>query len=364
MRKTYQSLVIVGVCLLVAVGCLRGDQPAWHRPASVQTVFRVDTPADGQTVFGIVQVKGFILDPRGVSMITLLVDGVPVHDVDIDQPRDDVRRKYPRVPRRAVPVRPRLHHVVPRHQLHERRAHDRDRGHLQRDSTVETLGAAHGDRRQRRTTRRRSAPSTARVTRRSTASRTSSPASTRSPGGRSTTPASARWPCRSAATRTSSRRSPAAMGRDIEVMVDGRVVGQAIYSLPRPDVSNVYPDVAGVAQVGLADEPEHDQLRERPHTISPCGCGTPRHEPGDRVPPLWIDNNYATLRAVRPHRLADEQRAPVLQLVQVRRSADRLAAAARTTRPTTSTGCPAGSSTRTTTRASRASSTSSCCSTG
>ncbi len=63
--------------------------------ASAQTVFWLDTPADGATVTGIVEVSGWILDDRGVSNIDLYVDGVLTAAADINIARYDVLQAYP-----------------------------------------------------------------------------------------------------------------------------------------------------------------------------------------------------------------------------------------------------------------------------
>src|SRR5512136_1985761 len=97
MRKTLGRTALLALCVLVANAALAGTitRRGIARPLT-QTIFRIDAPAVSATVFGIVEVRGYVLDPRGVSRITLLIDGAPVHDADLNQPRDDVRRRYPR----------------------------------------------------------------------------------------------------------------------------------------------------------------------------------------------------------------------------------------------------------------------------
>jgi hypothetical protein len=80
--------------------------------ASAEIVFKLDTPQEGDTVFGIVEVKGFILDTGEecgpmwtwnrcqwgdavVSDIKLHVNGVEVATADLNQPRYDVLQAYP-----------------------------------------------------------------------------------------------------------------------------------------------------------------------------------------------------------------------------------------------------------------------------
>jgi hypothetical protein len=80
--------------------------------ASADIIFWLDTPQEGATVFGLVEVSGFVLDDgeecgpqwtwnqcrwgdARVSAIKLFVDGEYVADADLNQPRYDVLRAYP-----------------------------------------------------------------------------------------------------------------------------------------------------------------------------------------------------------------------------------------------------------------------------
>ncbi len=80
--------------------------------AVADTVFHLDSPQDGDTVFGLVEVKGWILDDGNdcgqpadwqscdwseslVSSVDLYVDGVFVASADLGQPRWDVLQAYP-----------------------------------------------------------------------------------------------------------------------------------------------------------------------------------------------------------------------------------------------------------------------------
>ncbi len=80
--------------------------------AFAETIFWLDTPADGATVFGLVEVKGFVVDdgqqcgPQWtwfscqwddalVSKIDLYVDDDLVATADLNQPRYDVLQAYP-----------------------------------------------------------------------------------------------------------------------------------------------------------------------------------------------------------------------------------------------------------------------------
>ena len=59
------------------------------------TVFHLDTPPENATVAGVVEVAGWVIDDRGVSNIDLFVDGVFVASADLNKPRYDVLQAYP-----------------------------------------------------------------------------------------------------------------------------------------------------------------------------------------------------------------------------------------------------------------------------
>ena len=80
--------------------------------AVAETIFWLDTPADGATVFGLVEVNGFVVDdgqqcgPQWtwhscqwadalVSKIDLYVDDEFVATADLNQPRYDILQAYP-----------------------------------------------------------------------------------------------------------------------------------------------------------------------------------------------------------------------------------------------------------------------------
>ena len=80
--------------------------------AEAETIFWLDRPADGATVFGLVEVTGFVVDdgqqcgPQWtwntcewlealVSKIDLYVDGEFVATADLDHPRYDILLAYP-----------------------------------------------------------------------------------------------------------------------------------------------------------------------------------------------------------------------------------------------------------------------------
>jgi N-acetylmuramoyl-L-alanine amidase len=80
--------------------------------ASAETIFQLDTPKDGQTVFGLVEVSGYVLDSgeecgpiwtwnrciwpdQPVQRIDLFVNNVFVATADLNQPRYDILQAYP-----------------------------------------------------------------------------------------------------------------------------------------------------------------------------------------------------------------------------------------------------------------------------
>ncbi|MFY9549964.1 MAG: Ig-like domain-containing protein [Thermoanaerobaculia bacterium] len=71
--------------------------------AGAQPIGGIDSPADGQTVSGIVRVSGFVLDFSAVDRIELLVDGVLVNRADINLPRPDVLEIFPTYVGSATP---------------------------------------------------------------------------------------------------------------------------------------------------------------------------------------------------------------------------------------------------------------------
>ncbi len=77
---------------LPAVGGVTVASPA---DQTINSMFWLDTPADNATVAGAVEVKGWIVDPRGISNIDLYVDGVYTASADLNEPRYDVVQAYP-----------------------------------------------------------------------------------------------------------------------------------------------------------------------------------------------------------------------------------------------------------------------------
>lgn len=65
-------------------------------PARAQSTFgSLDSPQDGTTVYGIVEVKGWVLDMNQVDNIKIYVDGAYVATADINLPRADVINVFP-----------------------------------------------------------------------------------------------------------------------------------------------------------------------------------------------------------------------------------------------------------------------------
>lgn len=83
MRGKTAGLVVLSLALLLPLA------------AAADTVFWLDTPPDGATVAGLVQVNGWVLDERGVSGVDLYVDGVFVASADLNIARWDVLQAYP-----------------------------------------------------------------------------------------------------------------------------------------------------------------------------------------------------------------------------------------------------------------------------
>ncbi|HEY3204611.1 MAG TPA: hypothetical protein VGL03_13245 [Thermoanaerobaculia bacterium] len=73
------------------------------RGAGAQPIGAIDFPTDGQTVWGIVRVSGFVLDFHSVDRVELLVDGVAVNRADTNLPRPDVLEIFPTYVNSATP---------------------------------------------------------------------------------------------------------------------------------------------------------------------------------------------------------------------------------------------------------------------
>ena len=292
MRKTLGRSAVLATCLLVASAAVAGTFTGRGAGSPfVQTVFRIDTPAPGATVFGIVEVRGFVLDPRGVSRVTLLVDGTPLHDADINQPRDDVRTRYARFFGEDFPYDPGFttsflasNYSAGSHTLAIRVTYS--------NSDVEDLG-----------TRTVTVDT---VTAQAPIGGLDSP---RDPAVYGTQDYISGvfpvvgWAIDAAGIRQ--RVSPAGCNpatdstchvlADIEVMVDGMVVGQADYPLPRPDVANAHPDVAGAFESGFQMNLDTSKYTNGMHTISVRVWNTEGLSTVLASRDVWFNNGYATL---------------------------------------------------------------------
>jgi N-acetylmuramoyl-L-alanine amidase len=292
MRKTLGRVAVLAACVLVASAALAGSITGrGAAQPTVQTIFRIDTPAPGATVFGIVGVSGYVLDARGVARVTLLVDGAPVHDADINQPRQDVRTRYARFNGEDFPYDPGFstsflasNYAAGAHTIGIRVTYS--------NSDVEDLGI--------RT-----------VTVDTTVSQ--------APIGALDSPRDPAvygvqdyisgvfpvvgWALDAVGIRQ--RVSPAGCNpatdatchilADIEVMVDGMVVGQALYPLQRSDVANAHPDVAGAFQSGFQMNLDTSKYTNGAHTVSVRAWDTAGLSTVLGSRDVWFNNGYATL---------------------------------------------------------------------
>jgi len=292
MRKTLGSSVVIALCMLVASSVAAGTitgrgagQP------SLTTAFGIDTPAANATVFGIAEVRGFVLDARGVSRVTLLIDGAPVHDADINQPRYDLQRRYRRFLGEDFPENPGFvtsfvasNYSDGTHTLAIQVTYS--------NSDVETLGLRN-------------------ITVDSTIAQ--------APLGAIDSPRDPAvygyqdyitgvfpvvgWAIDASGIRQ--RVSPAGCNpdtdatchvlADIEVMVDDHVVGQAVYPLPRPDVANAHPDVAGAFKSGFQLALDSSKFTNGEHTISVRAWNNQGLSQVLGSRDVWFNNGYATL---------------------------------------------------------------------
>lgn len=278
MRKTLRRTVLLALCVLVASAALAGHitRRGVAQP-TLQTIFGFDAPAVNQTVFGIVEVSGYVVDPRGVSRITLLIDGAPVHDVDLNQPRIDVRRKYPRFQGEDFPYEPGFvtsflasNYTDGAHTLALKVTYSNSEVVELANLTVIVDNAIN------------QAPIGA----------------LDSPGGANAYvsgvyPVSG-WVIDAEGIRTTT--APDGKVRaDIEVMVDDMVVGQALYPLPRPDVAIAHPDVANAFNSGFQMNLDTTRFTNGMHTISVRVWDTQGMSRVFGSMAVWLENNYATL---------------------------------------------------------------------
>jgi len=278
MRKTLGRTALLALCVLVASAALAGHitRRGVAQPA-LQTIFSIDAPAVSATVFGIVEVRGFVLDGRGVSRITLLVDGAPVHDADINQPRPDVRRKYPRFQGEDFPD---------------------ETGFLTSFLASNYTDGSH-------TVAIRVTYSNSEVVSLAGIPVIVDNTINQAPIGALDSPGGANayvsgvypvsgWVIDAEGIRTTT--APDGKVRaDIEVMVDDMVVGQAIYPLPRPDVAIAHPDVAAAFNSGFQMNLDTTRFTNGMHTISVRVWDTQGMSRVFGSMAVWLENNYATL---------------------------------------------------------------------
>lgn len=244
MRNTTRSVVVFVICVAVTGAAFASPvRPRGSSQPAEQTVFALETPAPNSTVFGIVEVQGFAMDSRGISRITLMLNGQARHDADMNVPRADVRRRYVKLGIDSFPsgtVEPgfRTSLYAPNlpngtHTLAIRvKFSNGDEAVLgERTITVDN-------------TRTGQAP----------IGGIDLPRDPDTTGWKDMV--SGVFPVTGWAIDDQGIRQwrvPAGCDleldndckvvADIEVMVDGRVVGQALYPIPRPDVANAFPDV-------------------------------------------------------------------------------------------------------------------------
>jgi hypothetical protein len=283
MRKTLGGAALPVLCMLVTTAALAGSiTTRGVAQPTLQTIFRIDTPAEGSTVFGIVEVKGYILDPRGVSRITLLIDGAAVHDADLNQARTDVQRRYPRYFGADFPSNPGFvtsflasNYTSGAHTLALRVTYS--------NSDVAELG-----------------------TRTVTVDNTVSQA----PIGALDTPHDPAvygtveyvssvypvtgWVLDAQGIRTTTAADGSLLA-DIEIMVDGLVVGQAFYPLQRPDVANAHPDVVGALNSGFQMNLDTTRYGIGIHTISVRAVDTGGLSSVIGGREVYISNDYGSL---------------------------------------------------------------------
>ncbi len=264
MRRVYRNGAVLGVCLLVASAAAAGTitRRGTITPTA-QTIWSLDSPAEGATVYGIVPVRGFVINPvRGIAEVTLLVDGTPVHDADLNQPRMDVRLKYPGFQGETFPDNAGFatsflasNFADGEHTVAVRVTYA-DSTLAAGDTVTEVLGE--------RTVVVDSTINQAPL---------GGIDSPRDPGTVGMTdyvhgifPVTG-WAIDDQGIRLDMDGNGHPIAA-IEVMVDEKSVGQSLYMLPRPDVANAYPDVAGAVNSGYQMNLNTAKFDNGMHTIS------------------------------------------------------------------------------------------------
>ena len=278
MRKSLGRTALLALCVFVASAAVAGHitRRGVAQP-TLQTIFGFDAPAAGETVSGIVEVRGYLVDTRLVSRITLLVDGAPVHDVDLNQPRPDVRRKYLRFQGEDFPYEPGFvtsflasnyedgaHTLAWRVTYSNGEKADGPSRTVNVDNTTNWAPIGGLD----------------------------------NPGDPNIYVSGVYpitgWVLDAEGIRTTTAPDGRVLA-DIEVMVDNMVVGQAVYPLPRPDVANAHPDVVGALNSGFQMNLDTTRFTIGVHTISVRAWDTGGMSRVIGSRPVWIENNYTTL---------------------------------------------------------------------
>ncbi|HVN33596.1 MAG TPA: hypothetical protein VMT45_16580 [Thermoanaerobaculaceae bacterium] len=278
MRKTLGRTALLALCVLVASAALAGHitRRGVVQP-KLQTIYGFAAPLTNATVFGIVEVYGYVLDDRGVSRITLLIDGAPVHDADINQPFPDVRRRYSRFQGEEFPYDPGFvtsflasNYTDGTHTVAIQVTYS--------NSDVETLPG---------------------ITVNVNNEINQAPIGALDNPGDGNIYVSGVYPVTGWVIDADGIRSTTASDgkvlADIEVMVDDMVVGQALYPLPRPDVAIAHPDVATGFNSGFQMNLDTTRFTNGVHTISVRVWDTLGMSTVIGSTDVWLENNYATL---------------------------------------------------------------------
>lgn len=298
MRRIFQGVALVAAAVVVAGAAEAGGITKRGDVAPTrQTVFRIDSPLPNATVFGIVDVTGYVFDlVRGVSQVTLMLDGNAVHDADINLAREDVRAKYPGVQGEPLNVGFATsflarNYATGSHTLAIRVRYSNGDQELLGARTVNVDNA------------RYQGPIGALDRPRAT-----NPADPYTSSDIVSGPfAVTGWVLDDVGIRkrlspTGCTGAPSVDCRwlaDIEVMVDGRVVGQSVFYLPRPDALHAHPDVPGALNSGYQMNLDTTNFANGPHTIAVRAWDAdPDYAKSTIIGTreVFIDNNYATLK--------------------------------------------------------------------
>lgn len=292
MHRNHGTAVAILVSILVAsLAVAGGISRRGSAQPTIQTTFGIESPAPNETVSGIVTVKGFLMDRRTVSSITLLIDGAAVHDVDLNQARPDVRWKYPKYEGEPFPIEPgfRTAFLASRYSNGPHTLAVRVRL-ANGDSMVVGERTVFVD------NTRNQAP----------IGEIDSPRDPAVYGAHDQISGVfpiVGWALDDRGVRqrvTPTGCNPATDERclvlaDIDVMVDNTVVAQAMYPLPRPDVANAYPDIVGAYNSGFTMYLDTTRFTNGFHTISVRVWDTQGASRilGERR--VWIENNFGSI---------------------------------------------------------------------